>query len=107
MWRACGLPLLGPRLRPVPGILRLGACSLEPLIAIRGPKRSHPLLMILSSAAMVSSWPGDACPTSIVNFLVKEDHIFFCKVLSEKIDSISYFLPVILVFTDARWLTRR
>ena len=34
---------------------RLGACSLWPLIVIRGPKRSQLLLMILSSAAMVSS----------------------------------------------------
>ena len=32
-----------------------GACSFWPLIVIRGPKRSQALLMILSSAAMVSS----------------------------------------------------
>ena len=67
---ACGLPFLGPCLRPDPGILRLGACSFWPLIFIRGPKRSQLLLIILSSAAMVSSWPGDACDTSIVNFFM-------------------------------------
>jgi len=39
---------------------RLGACSFWPSIRIRGPKRSQLLLMILSSAAMVSSWPGAA-----------------------------------------------
>ena len=49
---------------------RLGACSFWPLIMIRGPNFSQLLLMILSSAAMVSSWPGLACDTSIVNFLV-------------------------------------
>jgi len=53
------------------GSLRLGACSLWPLIQILGPKRSQLLLMILSSAAIVCSWPGDAWLTSIVNFLVK------------------------------------
>ena len=71
MWRACGLPLLGPCLRPVPGTVRLGACSLEPLITIRGPCLAPPLLMTLSSAAMVCSCGPDACLTSIVNFLVK------------------------------------
>ena len=55
---ACGLPLRGPRLRPDPGILRLGACSLAPLIMIRGPNLVQSLDMILSSAAMVCSWPG-------------------------------------------------
>ena len=49
---------------------RLGACSLWPLIVIRGPKRSQLLLMILSSAAMVSNWPGAAWLTSIVNFFI-------------------------------------
>ena len=39
---------------------RLGACSFWPSILIRGPKRSQLLLMILSSAAMVCSWPGAA-----------------------------------------------
>ena len=39
---------------------RLGACSFWPLIMIRGPNFSQALLMILSSAAMVSSWPGAA-----------------------------------------------
>ena len=58
--KACGLPLRGPRLRPVPGIRRLGACSSLPFIMIRGPNLVHPLLMILSSAAIVCSWPGDA-----------------------------------------------
>ena len=57
--------------RLILGSLRLGACSFWPLIAIRGPKRSQLLLMILSSAAMVSSWPGDAWLTSILNCLVK------------------------------------
>ena len=52
------------------GSLRLGACSLWPLIMIRGPKRSQLLLMILSSAAMVVSWPGDAWLTSMVNFFM-------------------------------------
>ena len=70
MWRACGLPLLGPCLRPDPGIRRLGAWSLSPLIYIRGPNLDHPLLMILSSAAMVCSWPGLAWDTSIVNFFI-------------------------------------
>ena len=49
---------------------RLGACSFWPLIMIRGPKRSHPLLMILSSAAIVASCPGAAWLTSIVNFFI-------------------------------------
>ena len=31
---------------------------------------AHPLLMILSSAPMVCSWPGEACFTSIVNFFI-------------------------------------
>ena len=66
MWRACGLPLLGPCLRPVPGILRLGACSLWPLIQILGPNFSQAFDMILSSAAMVASWPDDACVISTV-----------------------------------------
>ena len=46
---------------------RLGACSFWPLIMIRGPNFSQALLMILSSAAIVSSWPGDAWLTSILN----------------------------------------
>ena len=68
MWRACGLLLKACRLYR--GSLRLGACSLEPLIQILGPKRSQLLLMILSSAAMVSSWAGEAWLTSIVNFFI-------------------------------------
>ena len=70
MWRACGLPLRGPCLRPVPGIVRLGAWSLEPLIAIRGPCLAQPLLMIFKSSAMVASCGLDAWLTSIVNFFI-------------------------------------
>jgi len=57
-------------LRLVPSTRRLGACSLSPLILIRGPNFSQALLMILSSAAMVSSWAGEAWLTSIVNFFI-------------------------------------
>ena len=67
---ACCLPFRGPCLRPDPGILRLGAFTCWPLIMIRGPNFSHPLDMILSSAAMVSSWAGEAWLTSIVNFFI-------------------------------------
>ena len=52
------------------GSLRLGACSFWPSITIRGPKRSHPLLMILSSSPMVCSCGPDAWLTSIVNFFI-------------------------------------
>jgi len=52
------------------GSLRLGACSLWPLIQILGPNFSQLLAMILSSAAMVCSWPGDAWLTSIVYFFI-------------------------------------
>ena len=41
-----------------------------PLIVIRGPCLFHPLAMILSSSAMVCSWPVDAWLTSIVNFFI-------------------------------------
>ena len=37
--------------------------------------------------------------------LIKEHHIFFSKIASEKIDSITHYLPVILVITEARLLT--
>ena len=67
---ACGLPFLGPCLRPDPGIRRLGAWSFWPLIMIRGPCLAHPLLMILSSSAMVDSCCGVAWLTSIVNFFI-------------------------------------
>jgi len=52
------------------GSWRLGACSSWPLILIRGPYFSQLLLMILSSVAMVSSWPEDAFLISIVNFFI-------------------------------------
>ena len=52
------------------GSCRLGACSLSPLILIRGPNLVQALLMILSSAAMVSSCGPDALLTSIVNFFI-------------------------------------
>ena len=42
------------------GSWRLGACSLEPLIRIRGPCLAHPLLMIFKSSAMVESCGPDA-----------------------------------------------
>ena len=65
LWRlllvACGL---------CRGSLRLGACSFLLLIKIRGPNLAQPLLMILSSAAMVSSCGPDALLTSIVNFFI-------------------------------------
>jgi len=67
---ACGLPFLGPCLRPDPGMVRLGACSFWPLIRIRGPCLAHPLLMILSSRPMVCSCGPDAWLTSIVNFFI-------------------------------------
>ena len=67
---ACGLPLRGPCLVPDPGTRRLGACSLEPLIRIRGPCLAHPLLMIFKSSAMVESCGADAWLTSIVNFFM-------------------------------------
>ena len=61
MWRACGLPLRGPRLLLAdPGTLRLGACSFWPLIAIRGPCLVQPLAMIFNSKAMVTSCCGVA-----------------------------------------------
>ena len=37
--------------------------------------------------------------------LIKKDHIFFSKVLSEPVQTITYFLPFILVVTEARFLT--
>ena len=52
------------------GSVRLGACSFWPLIMIRGPNLVQALDMILSSAAMVCSWPGDAWLTSILNFFI-------------------------------------
>ena len=52
------------------GSCRLGAWSFLLLIKIFGPKRSQALLMILSSAAIVDSWAGDAWLTSIVNFFI-------------------------------------
>ena len=71
MWlAACGLPVLGPCLALEFLILRLGACSLEPLIMIRGPCLAQLLLMILSSSAMVDNCAGDAWLTSIVNFFI-------------------------------------
>ena len=56
--------------RLVHGSWRLGACSLEPLIRIRGPCLAHPLLMIFKSSAMVESCGPDAWLTSIVNFFI-------------------------------------
>ena len=79
LWRACGLPLLGPRLRPVPGIRRLGAWSLAPLISIRGPYLVHSLDIILSSVAMVASCCGDAWDTSILNSFI----IFYGQTLHD------------------------
>ena len=38
-----------------PWILRLGACTRWPLIVIRGPCFSQPLLMIFKSKAIVAS----------------------------------------------------
>ena len=74
LWRlrlvACGLCL---------GAWRLGACSFWPLIMIRGPNFSHPLLMILSSAAMVCSCGPEAWLTSIVNFFIDIASIAFWK----------------------------
>jgi hypothetical protein len=50
--------------------LSLGASTGCPSILIFGPNFSQLLAMILSSAAMVVSWPGDAWLTSIVNFFI-------------------------------------
>ena len=67
LWRlrlaACCLPL-------VPWILRLGAWTCWPLIMIRGPCFSQPLLMIFKSSAIVVSCGPDAWLTSIVNFFI-------------------------------------
>ena len=53
------------------GVIRsCGGCTACLLIRIRGPNFSQLLLMILSSAAMVCSWPGDAWLMSIVNFFI-------------------------------------
>jgi len=65
LWR---LWLVACRLRL--GSWSLGACSLEPLIWIRGPNFSQLLLMILSSVAMVCSCGPEAWLTSIVNFFI-------------------------------------
>ena len=51
-------------------VRRLGACSSWPLILIRSPNFSQPLLMIFSSRPMVVSCAGDAWLTSIVNFFI-------------------------------------
>ena len=77
LWR---LRLGACRLWLVPGILRLGACTCCPLIFIRGPNFSQALLMILSSAAMVVSWPGEAWLISIVNFFMFLFYLFFVSV---------------------------
>ena len=67
-------------LRLDPGIRRLGAWTCWPLIFIWGPNFSQALLMILSSAVMVVSWPGDAWLTSIVNFFMFLFYPFFVSV---------------------------
>ena len=83
MWRACGLPLRGPRLVLAdPGILRLGACSFWPLISIRGPCLAQLLLMIFKSSAMVESCGPDAWLTSIVNFFIVRSSHIFCPLYS-------------------------
>jgi len=64
LWRLFVARLLLPSMRSA------GASSARLLIMIRGPNFSQLLLIILSSAAMVCSWPGLACDTSIVNFFI-------------------------------------
>ena len=70
LWRLRVVPVARLLLSSVGVILSFGGSTACPLIAIRGPNFSHPLLMILSSAAMVSSWAGEAWLTSIVNFFI-------------------------------------
>ena len=69
----------------LPSMRSAGASSARLLIIIRGPNLSQLLAMILSSAAMVSSWPGDAWLMSILNCLVKQHHILFWKVAAEPV----------------------
>ena len=67
----CGWPFRGPRLvLPDPGILRLGAWSLQPLIRIRGPCLVQALAMIFNSRAMVASCCGVAWLTSNLNCFI-------------------------------------
>ena len=93
------------------GSLRLGACSLWPLIQILGPNFSQLLAMILSSAAMVSSWPGDAWLTSIVYFFIIFYlflYFFYCIpifVINSFFISFYYFFHIfILLFNCVRFM---
>ena len=86
----------------VRGSLRLGACSFWPLITIRGPKRSHPLLMILSSAAMVWSCGPEACLTSIVNCFI----FFLFSVVFDIIETVQ-ILPATLNVARRQIFIRR
>jgi len=70
LWRLRVVPVARLLLSSVGVILSFGGSTACPLIAIRGPNFSQSLLMILSSAAMVCSWAGDAWLMSIVNFFI-------------------------------------
>ena len=59
-----------------------------------------------NSRSSVDHWPTLQFLTVKVTRLVKQHHVFFSKVLSEKIDPIAHDLPSILVITEARLLVR-
>ena len=76
LWRLLVVPLARLLLSSVGAIRSFGGSTACPLIAIRGPCFSQPLLMIFKSRAMVDSCAGDAWLISSVNFFI--DRPAFC-----------------------------
>ena len=72
LWRLRVVPVARLLLSSVGVIRSFGGSTACPLIAIRGPCFSQPLLMIFKSRAMVDSCAGDAWLISNVNFFIDQ-----------------------------------